>query len=1061
MPNQRYLEVLKDDANPVAQPSPSAQWNTSQLRASAAELAAVLVPLPDSNFSRELRKRCKHVQQQLLPLLDDLESQRRSLPAGEDAHWLHDHIRLLHALLNDLDELPKSVKSTPQVQMPDGRAVPRVIAVAEGFLVATGFHFTEGGFTAYVDAFEETIALRMGELWALAPILKLLLLERIAGLVPQLDYNSAHSIGIARCIQSLSEMGETNWQELLEPLILFDRVLRDDPVGAYPAMDFESRELYRSVVVAVAEGSGLSEIDVAIQALTLAQEAQQQPHRNARIARRRSHIGYYLVGEGLAELHRSTGFRPRPWQKLRMLLRRYPSQYYLSGIALLTATLVASIVVLLGVADAPPALLLLAVLALLLPCSQAAVELMNCWTAYLLPPQILPKLDFSEGIPDDCVTLVAVPTLLLNEKQVRQLVENLEVHYLANRDRNLHFALLTDLPDSLTPPDEDDPLVHLCVKLVQALNAKYRNQDSGSFFLLHRHRVFNPFEEVWMGWERKRGKLLDLNKLLKSEYDSFPVKVGDVSLLAGVRYVITLDSDTELPRRAAHRLVGALAHPLNQAIIDPHKNIVTAGYGILQPRVGISVKSAASSRLASIYSGQTGLDVYTRAVSDVYQDLFGEGIFTGKGIYDVETFHKVLNHRFPRNALLSHDLIEGAYTRAGLVSDIEIIDDYPSHYSAHNRRKHRWLRGDWQIVEWLLPAVRDELGNQVPNPISLISRWKILDNIRRSLVEPATFLLLVLGWLLLPGRGIFWTFATLGLLLIPVCVPFVASLIRAMLLRKSTVAIDAARTLVSAAVNLWLSLTFLLHQTLVALDAIARTCVRRVVTRKRLLEWETAAQAELGALRRTHLDLYLDWTPLLVVALGVLLALIRPVVLPAALPFLSLWASSKLIPRWLNRPPNQEDDELSATDERFLREVALRTWRYFDTFSTEEHHWLVPDNVQEQPASVAARVSPTNLGLLLNARQVACELGYITVPELVAHTSRTFNTVLKLPRYRGHLLNWYSTRDLRPLTPLFVSTVDSGNLVASLWSLQQGLLDQLRRPLLPSVLAHGFQQKAG
>src|SRR2546427_5839218 len=313
----------------------------------------------------------------------------------------------------------------------------------------------------------------------------------------------------------------------------------------------------------------------------------------------------------------------------------------------------------------------------------------------------------------------------------------------------------------------------------------------GGFFLFHRYRVYNPRERAWMGWERKRGKLLDLNKLLRGQYDSFPIKEGDLSVLPTVRYVITLDSDTELPRGAAHRMVGTLAHPLNQAIIDPVKNIVVAGYGILQPRVGVSVQSTANSRLAAIYAGETGFDIYTRAVSDAYQDLYGEGSFTGKGIYEVDAVHRVLDRRFPRNALLSHDLIEGAYARSGLASDIEVIEDYPSHYSAYNRRKHRWLRGDWQIAGWLLPHVPEESGARVPNPISLVSRWKILDNLRRSLVEPATFVLLVFGWLIPTGRPMRWTIATIFILFIPTWFQLAFNLVRAIVVSDSTVARDA------------------------------------------------------------------------------------------------------------------------------------------------------------------------------------------------------------------------------------------------------------------------------
>jgi hypothetical protein len=503
-------------------------------------------------------------------------------------------------------------------------------------------------------------------------------------------------------------------------------------------------------------------------------------------------------------------------------------------------------------------------------------------------------------------------------------------------------------------------------------------------------------------------------------------------------------------------MIGALAHPLNQAIIDPEKNTVVAGFGILQPRVGVSVQSTARSRLASIYSGETGFDIYTRAVSDVYQDLYGEGIFAGKGIYEVDVVQRVLDRRFPRNALLSHDLIEGAYARAGLASDIEVIEDYPSHYSAYNRRKHRWLRGDWQTTGWLLPRVSDESGQRVSNPISITAQWKILDNLRRSLVEPATFLLLVLGWFVLPGAPWLWTLATIAILIVPAWCQFAFDLVRAAIERKSAMARDAVDTLVAANINVFLTLTFLAHQMLISLDAVVRTLVRRSITRQRLLQWETAAEAEIGGYKRTRLDSYLDWTPALAVALGFLLWFARRGALPAALPILLLWAGSKLLSRWLSRPPRALRSEVPKKDELLLRRAALRTWRYFAEFSTEQHNWLVPDNVQEEPPSIAARISPTNLGFLLNARQVACEFGYLTIPEFAEQTMRTLATMSKLQRYRGHLLNWYDTRSLAPLEPELVSAVDSGNLLASIWTLQQGCLDLLRRPVLQTCASEGF-----
>jgi cyclic beta-1,2-glucan synthetase len=1046
-----HLEPANQEVEraPAASPAP----DVSALPSNAAQLARQLAWVPGIRSSRFFAKRLSALAEKLNPVLARLRAPLRT-SVSEDFRILHDSANLLSAELQGAGGAFNALSKLPHVQTRDNAVVPRVMAIAEGFLAATGYQFSELAFTSYVQAFQETTALNLAELWALVLSLKLVLLEQIAARAHPLleDVQGSYDVGI--CIRSLKDVVELSWKEVIEPLILIDRILDKDPAGAYSGMDFDSRHLYRAAVENLAAHSDFTEQEVATAALKMAQGAHQEAHSDSRVALRCSHIGYYLVAEGKRLLQQKVGFRYPLGQRLEAFLKEHPDECYLFTVEVLTFAIMSAIALLLTDPYSSPGLVLLTLLALLLPCSQSALQVTNYLFTSLLKPQILPKMDWSEGIPDDCVTLVVVPALLLDKTQVRRLVDNLEVRFLGNRDPNLHFALLTDLPDSAVPPCEDDPLLNFCAHLIKELNHKYAGQ--ANFFLFHRHRVYNPRERVWMGWERKRGKLLDLNRLLRHQYDSFPVKVGDLSVLPRVRFVITLDSDTELPRGSAHRMIGALAHPLNQAIIHPETNTVVAGYGILQPRVGISVQSAARSRLARIYSGQTGVDIYTRAVSDVYQDLFGEASFAGKGIYEAAVLHQVIDGRFPHNALLSHDLIEGAYARTGLASDIEIIEDYPSHYSAYNRRKHRWFRGDWQIAEWLTSRVPGESGQRVPNPISVISRWKILDNLRRSLVEPATVLLLVLGWLVLPGSPWKWTLAVIAILFVPAWCRFVFELLRATLERKATIARDAAAGLFSANFDVLLTLTFLAHQMLVSVDAMVRAMVRRTVTRRRLLEWETSAEAERGAPRRTPLDIYVDWTPALALALGLLIVLVRRAALPAALPILFLWACSKSVSSWLNRSPRETRTPVSEPEELFLRSAALRTWRYFAEFSNEEHNWLIPDNLQENPARVAAKFSPTNAGLILNARQVACRFGYLTVHEFAEQTGRTLATLRKLQRHRGHLFNWYDSRTLEPLSPLFVSSVDSGNLVASLWTLAQGCLDQLSQPFLGSCLAEGL-----
>ena len=1034
------------------------------MRAPALELAARLGWLPGTPTSDTFSKHCQKLAGDFEVIFKRVESAfaqtPESSPKWEPLLWLRDNAQQLSSTARSVSDELGSLSQIPHVVSGDGEILPRVLAIAEAFLDQTGSTFSDANFTTFCLAFEETAPLEYREIGTLVPALKLVLLEEIAAqglrLVnePASAPISKSAKPVTKCVQTLRDVTQASWKDILELLIPFDKTLRKDPAGAYAAMDVESRNVYREQVSRISQRSDRSELEVAAQALTLAREANTRDPADPRAKLRECHIGYYLTAEGTALLCERVGFHPTFGERLRTWLRTHPDDFLLFGIAFLTLAIITGAVWLLTPATTSPLLVLFSILILLLPGSQAAVQLMNYLTTNLLPVGTLPKLDFSQGLPDDCVTLVAIPTLLLNEKQVRGLVEDLEVRYLGNHDRNMHFALVSDLPDSDQAGKEDSSLVELCSNLIEELNERYAGKNEGSFFLLHRHRTYNPREKGWMGWERKRGKLLDLNQLLREQYDSFPVKVGDLSILPKVRFVITLDSDTELPRGSAQRMVGAIAHPLNQAIIDPVNNIVVAGYGILQPRVGVSVQSTTRSRLAAIFAGETGLDPYTRAVSDVYQDLYGEGTFAGKGIYEVDTMSRVLARRFPRNSLLSHDLIEGAYARAGLITDIIVIEDYPSHYSAYNRRKHRWLRGDWQIVEWLTDRVPDESGARVPNPISLVSRWKILDNLRRSLVEPATFALLLFSWLVM-DRPILWTVATICLLFVPAWVEFGFMLTRAILSRQLQVARAALSNLFATNFTVLLTLTLLAHQTLLSLDAVVRALVRRLVTRERMLEWETAAEAEVGE-RRTPVDRYIDWMPVLAIGLGLLLWFARPMSLVAAAPILVLWASSKGFALWLNASPIATAPEITRADSWLLRKSALYIWRYFAEFSNPEQNWLVPDNIEDEPRKIAASVSPTNVGLLLNARQAANEFGYLTLPEMVELTEKTLATIVRLRKYRGHLLNWYDTRTLEAKPPFFVSSVDSGNLVASLWTLNQGCLESLRQPLVSRALADGL-----
>jgi hypothetical protein len=995
-------------------------------------------------------------------------------PAKDGSHRIPHHSalldlranpRLLRAAVTAVSDRPRLVAQLPRVVFAQKNEEPRVATIVEAYLRAVEGNFSGPTLSNFVRELQTREPLTVNELWYIAPFLKFSLLELMIEEANTL-LHSPESVTDPKLpvrLKSLRTVTNTDWVFLIEPLIVLDATLRQDPAQTYEYMEFDSRERYRKRIAFVARYSDCTEARVAQIALDLARSGSSlRTGEDPRMDRRRIHIGYYLIDKGFPQLAQRIDFHPPLLDRTRRFVDEHSEDFYITGIQLLTIFFIAAILFPVLPHSAGFIGLIFAFILLAVPATQDAIDLINHAVSAIYDPEPLPKLDFSKGIPADCTTLVAVPSLLLNEDQVYELVNDLEVRFLANRDPNLHFALLTDLPDAVNEPRDKDshPLVELATRLIDELNVKYNSPQNGSFLLLHRHRVFNRRQGVWMGWERKRGKLLDLNKLLAGEFDAFPIKAGRLEALRRARYVLTLDSDTQLPRGTAARLVGAMAHPLNQAVIHPKLRIVTEGYGILQPRIGIAVQSASRSRLATIYSGQSGFDIYTRAISDAYQDLFHEGIFTGKGIYEIATLHAVLDRRFPRNSLLSHDLIEGAYARAGQVTDVELIDDYPSHYSAYSRRKHRWVRGDWQIAQWMFSRVPDESGRLGPNPISDISRWKIFDNLRRSLLDPSLFVLFIAGWLGLPGGPLYWTIAPIFLLIFPALVQLAFATGRAMMSERKESMGEALAVSGRGALVALLNLIFIPHQTLLAFDAIVRSLVRRFITGERLLEWETAAQAESKIARRTPVDRYLALMPIVAIVLAGAVYFLAPNknAIFFAAPILLLWALANAVTAWLNKPPQEQNHRLRPADKTYLLTHALRIWRYFHQFGAERHNFLIPDNVEEEGLFEASRVSPTNLGLLLNARQAAIELGFLTVPEFVTLTQSSLATIARLERFRGHLYNWYDTQTLKPLDAApFVSSVDSGNFVASLLTLHAGALDFLERPLFSTQLFTGLR----
>jgi cyclic beta-1,2-glucan synthetase len=859
------------------------------------------------------------------------------------------------------------------------------------------------------------------------------------------QHQATEQAAMANLIGSLRLISTFDWSEFFENVSLVEQVLQRDPAGFYGQMDFRSRDRYRHAVEELAAPTGEAQLLLALKSVERARLSYVRTP-DARAA----HVGFHLIGAGRREFERSVAWRPTLAQRARRIVFGCATPAYLGSIALGTALLVGIAVFYAALHGWRGAGQLVVGLLTVVPASELVIQLLQRMIGYLIPPRRLPRIEF-ESIPASARTMVIVPTLFDSVARVEDLIAHLEVQALGNLDPHIHFALLSDFPDAASETlPSDAAILGAAGKGIAALNARH----GARFFLFHRSRQWNDREGLWMGWERKRGKIEEFNRLLRGAIDtSFTICVGDLSILPHVKYCITLDSDTRLPRGVARELIGIIYHPLNRPSFDEPAGRVTEGYGILQPRISVTFMSAAGSLFARIYSGHTGVDPYTTAVSDTYQDLFNEGIFTGKGLYDVDAFIAALEGSVPENALLSHDLFEGLHARVALVSDVELVDEYPSSVLSHARRQHRWIRGDWQILFWLFPFVPGSHGLR-RNRLPLIGRWKILDNLRRSLVAPTLLALLVAGWTALPGPRWFWTVAVLGVAasqLLPVVARLVVGPRRAQSIPVflANLRRDAATALVQVA----LSLTFLAFHAYDTVRAIVVTLVRLTVTRRHLLEWETAATAARTAGLAGHRRLRrfvaeMASSPIIAAVVFTAIAVGAPEDVLPATPFLLLWALAPAIAYWLSVPVGARVRPLSDRERTLLRRTARRTWRYFETFVTEADAWLPPDNYQEDgdAPQLARRTSPTNIGMGLLSTMAAHDLGYISTETLYRRLDVTLRTLESLERHQGHFLNWYDTATLAPLHPRYVSTVDSGNLAAALMALTQGVLELERHP---------------
>ena len=878
------------------------------------------------------------------------------------------------------------------------------------------------------------------------------------------QHEAAEQASVANLITSLRLIGTFDWSEFFESVSLVEQVLQRDPAAVYSRMDFRSRDSYRHVIEELAAPTGEAQLLLALKVVERARRA-----HLASPDSRASHVGYHLIGKGRRLLEQSIAWRPTLEQRTRRYAFALATPGYLGavavGIGMLTGLAVAY-----AMRHGWDGLSLIALAFLVaVPASEVTVQLLQWLITSIVPPSRLPRLELS-AVPESARTMVIVPTIFDSIERVQDLLEHLEVQALGNLDPHVHFALLSDFRDATSETLPGDAAVLDAARAgIAALNAKHAG-GADRFFLFHRLRQWNAQEGLWMGWERKRGKIEEFNRLLRGAADtSFAVSVGDLSILPSIKYCITLDSDTRLPRGVARELIGIITHPLNRATFDPRAGRVTEGYGILQPRISVTFTSAAGSLFARLYSGHTGVDPYTTAVSDAYQDLFGEGIFTGKGLYDVDAFTVALEDMVPENALLSHDLFEGLHVRVALVSDVELVDDYPSSVLSHARRQHRWVRGDWQILFWLFPFVPSRRGLK-RNTLPAMGRWKILDNLRRSLVAPTLLLLLVAGWLVLPGSPWVWTIAAMAAAasqLMPVAARFLIGPSRS---QSTPVFVrNLARDAVTSLVQVLLTLTLLAFHAFDAVHAITVTLTRLVVTRRRMLEWETAAATAARAAGLTGqkgLRLFVAEmmaSPVIAAVVFLVILIGRREALAVAAPFLLLWTSAPAVAYWLSVPRGPRVRPLEDDERVRLRLTARKTWRYFETFVTEPESWLPPDNAQElgEHLKVARRTSPTNIAMTMLSAMAAHDLGYLSTGDLVRRLDATVRTLEGLERHRGHFLNWYDTATLAPLHPRYVSTVDSGNLAASLIALTHGLLELDKRPQTIDQRLNGLADAAG
>ena len=854
------------------------------------------------------------------------------------------------------------------------------------------------------------------------------------------DHRQAtRQISVGNTLTSLNAVDQMNWRDWFESVSLSDSALRRDPAGIYSRNDFMTRDILRQEVEKLAKLLKRTDSQVAGAVVECARDAAAKWPNADEQSKAQRYVGHFLLGEGRQALERKLEFSPSQKKRVQRFLFRNSLATYLGSIFALSLILGGYICLISEWVDAPHLAVIAALILSLLPMTELASSLVQYLVSRWVRPRPLPKLDSDGPVPSESKTLIIVHAIFSSTGSIQRAIDGLEVRFLGNDDPAFTFVLMADLPDAPSEhAPQDREIINTAREGIETLNRRHASGDSPRFLLFFRSRQWNSSEGVWMAWERKRGKIEELNKILKGDQStSLKLIVGKPEQLEGIRYVITLDSDSQLARDIGKKLVATISHPMNRPVIDLKVNRVTSGYAFIQPRVTISLTSATSSFFSQLFSGQAGLDPYTNVVSEVYQDLFGEGSFWGKGIYDVHAFEHVLRERVPENALLSHDLFEGSFARVALASDIELYDDFPSRYMAYSKRLHRWVRGDWQLLPWLFPHVPTKSGRQ-RSQISWLSWWKMFDNLRRSLVPPACLAALMGGWLFLPGGPLTWT----TIVFVVIAFPVFTGLAAVFALPSVGISIggflgDIGRDLWHNTVRSFMGIAFLPHQAALMTHAIAVTLRRVCWEHKHLLEWEPAERSEKRSKneRAEYLKLFIP-AMLIIISALFLTAYIQPSNLFYALPLAGLWLISPAIADAASRPAKVAVLVATSSEARYLKRLARDTWLFFRAYLRPEYNYLMPDNLQVVPYKVVAeRTSPTNISLSMLSVQSAYDLGFLPWNSAIDKIALITSSITSLDKYRGHLFNWYSIRDLAPLHPRYISTVDSGNMLGHLYTL--------------------------